>query len=412
MSVHGAKIPGSGREASWMDASDKPRRENLPWYETEARVLRQLKVDHGADSKAWKWLQRSIHWDSPDLKTATTEQVMAEYPSPDSTDKEQAINDARLLRTMVWQNWIKILASLMLPIDGNLRSFWYQVVKPFYRRHNLLEHGRSPKSTGDAVAASMNEALADFVSRRIFEYGGAFQFYSADVFWQRGKDQPRILLFFEKRGMYELCKWAYKNIAKISYMASRGQPSFLELEKFSKDFADGRVGTFIVGGFPDWDPFGWKILEELDAKLRFLGQRVARDKKTGEWIQFKVKTYMLTAAKLFTEEDIASGDDLSLWPESYQPMVDDWLAKGGGVHGKPIALSIDAIPPPKMKVQMERFVEYAQGGQMDSKYVRIKPIDTSSIRDTFQDFSLDDDRYRISPRHLEPSVPMDDTYDI
>ena len=100
LSVHGAKIPGSGGEASWMDASDKPRRENLPWYETEARVLRQLKVDHGADSKTWKWLQRSIHWDSPDLKTATTEQVMAEYPSPDSTDKDQAINDARLLRTI------------------------------------------------------------------------------------------------------------------------------------------------------------------------------------------------------------------------------------------------------------------------------------------------------------------------
>ncbi len=393
-----------------MDASDKPRRENLPWYETEAKVLRKLKADLGEESKAWKWLQRSVHWDSPDLKTATTEQVVAEFPS---TAKGQLINDARLLRTMVWQSWIKIQAKLMLAIDGNLRSFWYQVVKPFYRRHNLLEHGRSPlKSTGDATADAMNGALADFVSRRIFEYGGAFQFYSADVFWQRGKDQPRILLFFEKRGMYELCKWAYKNIARISYMASRGQPSFLELEKFAKDFADGRVGTFIVGGFPDWDPFGWKIMEELDAKLRFLGERVARDKKTGEWIQFKVKTYMLTAAKLFSEEDIASGDDLTFWPQSFQSMIKDWVEKGGGVNGKPIALSIDAIPPPKMKVQMERFVEYAQGGQMDSKYVRIKPIDTRSIRHTFQDFSLDNDRYRIHPRHLEPSILIDDTYDI
>jgi len=410
LSVHAAKIPGASAEASRMDASDKPRRENLPWYETEAKVLRKLKADLGEESKAWKWLQRSVHWDSPDLKTATTEQVVAEFPS---TAKGQLINDARLLRTMVWQSWIKIQAKLMLAIDGNLRSFWYQVVKPFYRRHNLLEHGRSPlKSTGDATADAMNGALADFVSRRIFEYGGAFQFYSADVFWQRGKDQPRILLFFEKRGMYELCKWAYKNIARISYMASRGQPSFLELEKFAKDFADGRVGTFIVGGFPDWDPFGWKIMEELDAKLRFLGERVARDKKTGEWIQFKVKTYMLTAAKLFSEEDIASGDDLTFWPQSFQSMIKDWVEKGGGVNGKPIALSIDAIPPPKMKVQMERFVEYAQGGQMDSKYVRIKPIDTRSIRHTFQDFSLDNDRYRIHPRHLEPSILIDDTYDI
>ncbi|MFN8608568.1 MAG: hypothetical protein U0931_13605 [Vulcanimicrobiota bacterium] len=397
-----------------MDACDKPRRENLPWYETEAKVLRKVKADLGAESKAWKWLQKAIHWDSPDLKTAATEQILAEYPAPAGSKDDEGtpeINDSRLLRTMIWQSWVKIQASLMLSIDGNLRSFWYQVVKPFYRRHNLLEHGRGPKSTGDEVASTMNGALADFVSRRVFEYGGAFQFHSADIFWQRGKDQPRILLFFEKRGMYELCKWAYKNIAKISYMASRGQPSFLELEKFSKDFADGKVGTFIVGGFPDWDPFGWKIMEELDAKLRFLGQRVARDKKTGEWIQFKVKTYMLTSAKLFTEEDIASGDDLSLWPKEYQGQIQAWLDKGGGVNGKPIALSVDAIPVPKMKVQMERFVDYATGDQMDSKYVRIKPIDTDSIRHTFQDFSLDDDRYRIHPRDFVLPSPIDDTYE-
>lgn len=399
-----------------MDECDKPRRENLPWYETEAKVLRKVKADLGADSKAWKWLQRAIHWDSPDLKTATTQQVVDEFPSlakaEGSDDDAPQINDARLLRTMIWQSWIKIQASLMLPIEGNLRSYWYQVVKPFYRRHNLLEHGRSPRSTGDAIGAIMNEAFADYVSRRVFEYTGAFQFYSADLFWQRGKDQPRILLFFEKRGMYKWAEWAYKNIARISYMASRGQPSFLELEKFSKDFADGKVGTFVIGGFPDWDPYGWKIMEELDAKLRFLGQQVARDKKTGEWIQFKVKTYMLTAAKLFTEEDIASGDDLSLWPAKYQPMVQDWLTKGGGVHGKPIALSMDSIPSPKLKVLMERFIDYATSEQMDSKYVRIKPIDTDSVRRTFQDFSLDDDRYRISPRDFEPSIPVDDTYEI
>ena|GEM_PF-3836605 len=413
LSVHGAKIPGAAGEASRMDAKmdacDKPRRENLPWYETEARVLRKVKTDLGADSKEWKWLQRSIHWDSPDLKTATTEQVVAEYPS---TAKDQLLNDARLLRTMIWQSWIKIQAALMLPIDGNLRSFWYQIVKTFYIRHNLLQHGRYTKSTGDAISSAMNEALGEFVFRRVFEYGGAFQFHSADVFWQRGKDQPRILLFFEKRGMYELCKWAYKSIAKISYMASRGQPSYLELEKFSKEFADGRVATLVIGGFPDWDPYGWNILEELDAKLRFLGERVARDKKTGKWIQFKVKTYMLTSAKIFTEEDIASGDDLSLWPPGYQKMIKAWVDKGGGVNGKPIAMSINAVPVPKMKVLMERFIDYATGDQMDSHYIRIKPIDARSVRHTFHDFSLDDDRYRIHPRYPGPSIPLLDSYDV
>jgi len=390
--VHGAMIPAGGAEASRMDASDKPRRENYPWYETEARVLKRLKAEFEEDSKEWKWLQKSIHWDSPDLKTATTEQVLEEFGLP---AKGQLVNDARLVRTIIWQSWIKIQAELLAPIEGNLRSFWYQVVKPFYRRHNLLEHGRSPRSTGDGITDLVNESLADFVSRRVFEYGGAFRFQpSGDQFWQRGKDQPRILLFFEKRGMIELCRWAYKTVAKISYMASRGQPSFVDLEKYSKLFGDGRVGTFIIGAFPDWDPFGLKIAEELDCKMRFLGERVCRD-KNGEWVSFKVKTYMLTSAKLFTEEDIASGDDLTYWPKQYQKMVKEWMAKGGGVEGKPIALSVDAIPQPKMKVYIERFIEYAESERMDQHYVRVQPLPVEDLRHTFHDFDLSTHRYRI-----------------
>lgn len=206
---------------------------------------------------------------------------------------------------------------------------------------------------------------------------------------------PRILLFFEKRGMFELCKWTYQHVEKISYLVSGGQPSFLELERFSKEFADGRVATFICGVFPDWDPFGWKIAEELDAKMRFLGQRVARNKKTGEWITFDIKTYMLTSAKLFTEEDIASGDDLTHWPQRYQKMVQEWMDKGGGVNGKPIALSVDAIPVPKMKRYIERFVEYARDGQMDSHYVRINPVPAEDLRRTFHDIESYSHRYRI-----------------
>ena len=373
-----------------MDVSDKPRRENYPWYETEARVLKRLKSEVAED--AWKWLQRSIYWDSPDLKTATTEQVLAAFGT---ARKGQLVNDARMVRTIIWQSWIKIIGELLLPIDGNLSSFWYQIVKPFYRRHNLLEHGRSPRSSDGGVTDLVNESLADFVSRRVFEYCGAFRFQaSGEDFWQRGKDQPRILLFFEKRGMIKLCQWAYQTVAKISYMASRGQPSFVDLEDFSKLFGDGRVGTFIIGVFPDWDPFGWKIAEELDCKLRFLGERVRRDEKNHEWVTFKVKTYMLTSAKLFTEEDIASGDDLTYWPKQYQKMVKEWVAKGGGVDGKPIALSVDAIPQAKMKVYIERFIEYAESDQMDQHYVRVQPLPVEKFRHTFHDLDSKPDRYR------------------
>ncbi len=39
---------------------DKPRRENYPWDETEAKVLSHLRSDLGENSKVWKWLQRLI----------------------------------------------------------------------------------------------------------------------------------------------------------------------------------------------------------------------------------------------------------------------------------------------------------------------------------------------------------------
>ena len=345
-----------------------PETQEAGWKPQEEQILLELKARLGEDSSQWKWLRKSVLWTAPDLKRATTQEILEAF-GPGVAPKGQLVNDSLLLRTMVWQSWIRIQAALEEPVEGNLRSYWYQTVEPFYRRHQLLDDSRSPRSLSGEVVETMTDAIGLFVGHRIFEYGGAFLFEPGmDNLARKGRNQPRIMFFSEKEGMLKLCQWLVTSVESISYMVSNGQPSFINLEYFSKKFSDGRVGTMLIGALCDWDPWGLKIAEQLDGKMRFLGETMG----------FKVKTYLLTAANLFSEEQIAAGHDLSKLPQKqYGKIVAEWLAKGGGVEGKPIALHLDVIPMAKKKVLGERFIEYAKDGTLDNHYRKIEPVPLS-----------------------------------
>lgn len=339
--------------------------------ELEARVLQELKARLGESSAEWKWLMRNVEWDAPDLRKATTEEVMAVFGN--GQDGQIAVNDSRLVRTMLWQSWIKIQAEVDDPVDGNIRSYWYQRVEPFYRRHDLLDlktRERNGRASATQVAEAMTEAVGEFVANRIFEYGGAFHFEAGmESLVKKGRNFPRILFFTEKEGLKKLADYAYNQVETISYVVSKGQPSFVNLEYFSKRFAGSRVGTLVIGAFCDWDPWGLQIAEQMDSKMRFLGETVG----------FKVETYMLTSRKLFMEEDIAAAHDLSN-EKQHAKVVAHWMDWGGGIDGKPLALHLDVIPFAKKKVVVERFIEAAKGGQLSQYYLRVNPSEPNPTR--------------------------------
>ncbi len=338
--------------------------------ELEARVLEELRVRLGEQSDEWKWLRRNVEWDAPDLRKATTEEVMLVFGN--GQNGAVSVNDSRLIRTMLWQSWIKIQAGVDDPVDGNIRSYWYQRVEPFYRKHDLLEvktRERNGRASATSVAETMTDIVGEFVAHRIFEYGGAFNFEPGmESLVKKGRDFPRILFFTEKEGLKKLADHAFK-YATISYVVSKGQPSFVNLEYFAKRFIGSRVGTMVIGAFCDWDPWGLQIAEQMDAKMRFLGKSIG----------FKVETYMLTSRKLFMEEDILAAHDLSTEPE-HAKVVAHWMAWGGGIDGKPLAIHLDVMPFAKKKQTVERFIDAARGGQLGQYYLKVNPSQLSPTR--------------------------------
>ncbi len=330
-----------------------------------------------------RWLERSITWEAPDLRDISGQLLRQLFPEPNHPER---INDNRLLLTLIWQWWLLILMGSADPVRGNLRSFWYQVVEPFYREHRLLAPtegfvelvGTFPTEVGDLptgvsdranraarVVELMTENIGKFVWHRIFKFSGEFEFQRPmDHLSFVGKDDAKYLFFTEKEGLWWLCEMLYGEPEKsISVMAANGQPSFLSLEYYARDLTR-RTKKVWIGVFSDYDPWGWAIAINLADKLRFLGLN-------------KVEAYYLTSPELFTPQQIANGHDLSHHPQ--QSQVRHWVEDTGGVEGRPIALHIDVLSRSKKELVAHDFVKHAYSGKLGQHYLAVPKLDDAKF---------------------------------
>lgn len=348
------------------------------WKKVEAEKLAAL--EHRLAPVDWRWLQTSVNFAAPDLELIASDQVLTYFHRRNRPDR---LNHTLLLTTLIWQSWIKVCAQVLEPVRGNLRSFWYQIVEPFYREHGLLEQklgiprvlqwweavgsvptARTPQDLASRVVDRMTERLADFVWHHIFRFSGELSFEEPlDHKYIVGRDRPGILFMTEKEGLWWLCDFIRKEDPNISVMASNGQPSFLAVEYFA-DSLLRRTRNLAIGIFSDFDPWGWWIALNLDDKLRFMGFK-------------SVESYYVTSTSLFTPEQIAHGHDLSQSP--HQTMVRNWLEATGGVDGRPIALHIDVIPGPKMKLLARNFVKWAEDGNLDQHFQRVPRLQETDL---------------------------------
>lgn len=331
----------------------------------------------------FRWLERSVCWESPELQGIPTATLRQVFPEPKHPDR---INDNRLLLTMIWQTWLLVLMGEMEPVRGNLRSFWYQVVEPFYREHKLLSPtegfvepvgifptvvGQFPTGVSDRsdragrIVELMTENLGKFVRHRVFKFSGEFEFQRPmDHLSYVGKDDAKYLFFTEKEGLWWLCQMLYGEPEKsISVMASNGQPSFLSLEYYARDLSR-RTKRVWIGVFSDYDPWGWAIAINLADKLRFFGFN-------------QVEAYYLTSPELFTPQQIANGHDLSHHPQ--QSQVLHWVEDTGGVGGRPIALHIDVLSRAKKELLAHDFVKYASSGKLGQHYRPVPELEKAKF---------------------------------
>jgi hypothetical protein len=138
------------------------------------------------------------------------------------------------------------------------------------------------------------------------------------------------------------------------------------LEYYAKDLQRARVSNLVIGAYCDYDPWGLQIAEQMDAKMRFLGFK-------------SVITYRLTTIDLFTETQIAKGKDLSDVPPKQKAIVDRWMEKTGGAHGKPTSVHIDVMSRTDKERLAKKFRNGTTNDNLDDLFPRVEPVDLVTV---------------------------------
>lgn len=309
----------------------------------------QLPFNLGQDD--WDWLNRNIPLDAPNLVELSKDDLYALFPP--------IKYKTRIIRTFIWQSWLRIQMGELNPIGGNIRSFWYQHLEGFAYRYGLLG-GETRRGDGpaDRIIETMGEQVGEFISHRIFRYTEEMNFVSPlGALWKVGRKRRGWLFFTEKEGLWKLCEALWKSKERsMSVMASNGEPSGLILEKLAMDLWRLGVRKLTIGTFCDWDPWGWCIDATMDAILRRFG--------------FEVSTWRLVTPDLFTAENLKNARDYSelvakppVNPSSKETLILNWCKMCGGINGKPLAVHSDVIAQATRERRIQAFIKALEAGK-------------------------------------------------
>lgn len=340
----------------------------MSWKDTEAAVLQRLEVHLSPEN--WKWLRGAVNWDAGDLDEASTTEVRLWFNRPSN---KNGINDTGLCRTLIWQTWIKIQANVLESVNGNLRSFWYQIVDPFYNTHLLWPPGafaRRGESFEKELYQLVLEFLGDFVRHRVFLYMPVWEFQlPVDSRFIIGRDRPKFIFYTEKVGLWKshcepMAGGGDDGLEpKISVFCTKGQPPFVSVEHLASALLTLKdpVANPIILVCSDFDPWGLRIAEQLDAKMRFFGFK-------------SVTTYRLITLDLFTPKNIKGGKDLSKMTDSWTD-IQHWLDVTGGVNGEARSIHCDVLSEGRRLQLFKKIRLGIRNGDLADRFPLVKPVD-------------------------------------
>jgi hypothetical protein len=373
----------------------------MSWKELEKKALAGLKQD------AQSWVRTNVNLrEDNDLLGKSREELLAMFPWVTKVKgrKYHSLNDTACITTLIWQGWLRIKSGEMEPILGNLRTFWYRNLEPFYVDKDLLESDMGPplgarelmaaaamlelgaaewvlknakeaepfeffsllakKNKGIAARVgraaretSLQNAISDcfdaFVLNGVFRFQDEFKFADPrSDFRIIGSKRPRVVFFTEKEGLWWLCEYAAAKNG-ITVICSHGEPGLLAMEYFYDALKKEKVSSVDVGALTDYDPWGYAIAENFKEKLQasvFFGGS-------------KVKLKALDASQkdlkgLFTDEELEAGKrDLTKYSQYKQSQVDEWFEKTDGIKGKRYGIHIDLAGREKLKAAVDRWVK-------------------------------------------------------
>lgn len=171
----------------------------------------------------------------------------------------------RYLFNLIWNDRQAILRGDLDPVQGNIRSYWYQRVKPLFSRVEV------PKFK-DKYPAMITQMVDLVVDQQLMHYGD-FGFRDEGRNNRKiGDANPHIIVAAEKLGHLPLLEQLGRDYG-VTYYALGGQPSVLSKEYFLREYADAGFTDRPIHIFTivDFDPAGHSIAENFYLGLQVLG---------------------------------------------------------------------------------------------------------------------------------------------
>jgi len=261
-----------------------------------------------------------------DLRTFTAKQLRAEFRAR-SSGRMMA---RTLTRNAVYQAATWGIEGKAPKISGNLRSLYYQWVKPIVAKLPEL------LLTKTDFYELTSEALELFVGElHLFKYR---DLDLVDERWENrfisdGRN-PHLLLFAEKNGFVQFLQEAARTYGLTS-VALGGSPSHLSSEYLAAQLKEKlkTLEPLVLFGITDYDPAGADI-------ARAFAQQLSR-----QGLQVKEQHELITpkAFEVFELKTLRFSV-----PKKSPALVTRWLKATGGIEGKAFGLEADALPKARL----------------------------------------------------------------
>lgn len=269
-----------------------------------------------------------------DFRLFTPEQLRQEFAASSSG----RVLLQPLIRNVIYQAATWIQEGKAPKVEGNLRSLYYQWLKPILARLPEANEART-----DPYQELLN-AMELFVVKL-----GLFRYRDLELVDERWENRwftdgrnPHLLVFAEKNGFVMFLQEQSLKYG-LTAVALGGSPSHLSSEYLCEQLRKriGKVEPLVLFGIADFDPSGFDIARTFREQLEHQGLKI-------------LETHALITPKSYSPQE------LTLFqfpvPSTYKVRVSRWLQEGGGIEGKAVGLEADSLPKTRLRQRLAELI--------------------------------------------------------
>lgn len=271
-----------------------------------------------------------------DLRLFSQERLKEEF----STATGERIVKARLIRCIVYQAAVWMQRGKVPKVEGNLRSLFYQWVKPVM--------AKIPGGLGTTFDpyAEMLDVLEVFVGEL-----GIFRYRDLEIidgdwhnrFYSKGRN-AHIIVFAEKDGFIRFLEEVHEKY-DVTAVALGGAASHVATEYLVEGLRErfGRaLGPLVLIGITDYDPSGYFIHEAFQRQLE------------GHGLEIKASMPLIQPDKYSDKEKVIYSFEV---PSYYKARLQTWMDRTNGIDGWPLGLEADSMPKTHLRELLDEKLE-------------------------------------------------------